>query len=84
MKPDCPNCQQGKCHHMSSDKEKEIAGLLVGALKAGYKITIEHDAIGVIKQGTQVHVTYLDEVVNELGHINLWDHINEGLEEMND
>lgn len=62
-----------------NDKEKAIAGTVVAALRSGYKITIERDAIGAVKHGTQIHITYIDELVKELGEINPWDYINEKL-----
>lgn len=62
-----------------SDKDAEIAGLIVGAIKAGYKITFERNEIGAEKNGNHMHVGYLDEVVQELGDINLWDYINKEL-----
>ena len=64
-----------------SDKGKEIAGLIVGAIKAGYKVTIERNDIGAVKHGVQMHVGYVDELLNEFGDINPWDYINQKLEE---
>lgn len=63
-----------------SDKEKKIAGLIIGAVKAGYKVTFERNDIGAAKpNGYHMHVGYLDEVTEELGTINLWDYIDDQL-----
>lgn len=64
-----------------SDKDKEIAGLIVGALKAGYKVTLEHNDIGAVKRGAHIHVAYVDELLEEMGDIKPWDYINEKLAE---
>jgi hypothetical protein len=61
-----------------SDKEKEIAGLIVGAIRAGYKITFERNDIGAAKGGTHVHIGFIDELVNEVG-TNPFDYINQEL-----
>ena len=50
-----------------NDKDKEIAGLIVGAIKAGYKITFERNDIGAVKNGTHMHIGFIDELVNETG-----------------
>lgn len=63
-----------------SDKEREIAGFLVSALKSGYKITIERNDIGVESHGVHMHVGFVDEVVKKYPHGKLWDYINEKLE----
>lgn len=63
-----------------SDKEKEIAALIAGAIKAGYKITFERNDIGAVnRHGTEVHIGFLDEVVKEFGDVNLFDYIDEEL-----
>ncbi|CAB4124011.1 hypothetical protein UFOVP45_97 [uncultured Caudovirales phage] len=61
-----------------SDKDKEIAGLIFDAIKAGYKITFEHNDIGAVKNGTHMHIAFVDELVNESG-INPFDYINQEL-----
>jgi hypothetical protein len=63
-----------------SDKEKEIAALIVGALKAGYKITFERNDIGAVKGGNHMHVSFLDEVIEELGTVSLSDYIDSHLQ----
>lgn len=63
-----------------SDKEKEIAGLIVGAIKAGYKITFERNDIGAVKpNGYHMHVGFLDEVIEEFGTVSLSDYIESQL-----
>lgn len=62
-----------------SDKEGAIAGLIVGAIRAGYKITFERNDIGAVKDGNHLHIGFLDEVVKELGNISLSDYINQEL-----
>ena len=65
-----------------SDKDKAIAGLVVAAVKAGCKIAFERNEIGAYKTGGyHMHIGYLDEVVKELGDINLIDYINEHLKD---
>lgn len=61
-----------------SDKEKQIAGLIVGAIKAGYKITFERNDIGAVKSGNHVHIGFIDELVNEVG-TSPFDYINQEL-----
>lgn len=61
-----------------TDKEKEIAGLILGAIKAGYKITFERNDIGAVKNGTHMHIGFVDELVNENG-TTLFDYINQEL-----
>ncbi len=62
-----------------NDKETEIAGLIVGAIKAGYKITFERNDIGAVKNGNYFHVAFLNEVVEELGTVSLADYIDQEL-----
>lgn len=65
-----------------SDKEKEIAGIIVAAIKAGYKITFERNDIGAVRpNGTQIHLAYVDELLPEIKDINLFDYIDENLKE---
>lgn len=61
-----------------SDKDKEIAGLIIGAIKAGYKITFERNDIGAVKGGNHVHIGFVDELVTETG-TNPFDYINQEL-----
>ena len=61
-----------------SDKENQIAGLIVGAIRAGYKITFERNDIGAIKGGTHVHIGFIDELVKEIG-TSPFDYINQAL-----
>lgn len=65
------------------DKESKIAGIIVAAIKAGYKITFERNDIGAVKpNGTQIHLAYIDELLPELKDINLSDYINDSLKEV--
>lgn len=67
-----------------NEQEKVLAGMIVAALNSGYKITIEHDAISAVsKHGTNVHITYVDELLDEFGGAQPWEYINKKLEEMN-
>lgn len=61
-----------------SDKDKEIAGLIMEAIKAGYKITFERNEIGAVKSGNHVHIGFVDELVNEVG-TRPFDYINQEL-----
>ena len=61
-----------------SNKDKEIAGLIVGAIEAGYKITFERNDIGAVKSGNHVHVGFIDELVKEVG-TSPFDYINQEL-----
>jgi len=61
-----------------SDKDREIAGLIVGAIKAGYKITFERNDIGAVKGGSHIHIGFVDELVKENG-TNPFDYINQEL-----
>lgn len=61
-----------------SDKDKVISGLIVGAIKAGYKITFERNDIGAVKGGHHLHIGFVDELVNENGN-NPFDYINQEL-----
>ncbi len=55
MKPDCPNCQKGKCKHMDPiDDILKAAALLV---KNGYTVTYEAPPIGKAGTGVYLHVT---------------------------
>lgn len=64
------------------DKDKEIAGIVVAAIRAGYKITFERNDIGAVKpNGTQIHIGYIDELLPELGEKNVFDYIDENLRE---
>lgn len=61
-----------------SDKDKVISGLIVDAIKAGYKITFERNDIGAAKGGTHLHIGFIDELVNENGN-SPFDYINQEL-----
>lgn len=63
-----------------SDKDKQIAGLIVGAIKAGYKITFERKDIGAVKpEHSEIHLAYVDELYPELSDFNVFDYINQEL-----
>lgn len=62
-----------------SNKDSEIAALILAAIRAGYKVTFEGKDLGTAAGGSHFHVSYLDEVVEEFKDINLWDYINKGL-----
>lgn len=61
-----------------TDKESKIAGIIVAAIKAGYKITFERNDVGAVKNGNHVHIGFIDELVNEVG-TKPFDYINQAL-----
>lgn len=61
-----------------NEKEAKIAGMVVAAIKAGYKITFERNDIGAVKNGNHVHIGFIDELVSEVG-TSPFDYINQEL-----
>lgn len=62
-----------------SDKDGAIVNMMYQALKAGYKITFEHRDIGAEKNGSHIHIGFVDELLKEMGDTDPWDYLNEKL-----